>query len=619
MPEMKIQQLLNLAVEHHQAGRLAEAEAIYRQILVRQPNFADALHLLGVIAQQKADHQAAVELICKAISIKPGEAIYYYNLGNSLKFLQRLDDAVDAYRTALNLKPDFIQAYINLGHVLHIQNRLEESFRTYRAALDIQPGHPEIHNNLGTVLKDQGLFDQAVEEYRTALKYKPDFAECLNNLGIMLSAQGRIDDAMATYRKALNLKPDYTAAHSNLVYGMYHQPEQRAQTIHEELLRWNQQHAAPLKKLIQLHNNDHDPERKLRIGYVSADFCDHASALFLDPLLRSHEHKEFEIFCYAHVAGPDAYTQRFESYADHWRNIAGLSDQQVAEQIRRDGIDILVDLKLHTSKNRLLIFARKPTPIQATWLGYPGSTGLETIDYRLTDTYLDPPGLDDEFYSEKSIYLPDCYWCYDPLTDEPQVGDSPELSNGYVTFGCLNKFDKVNDAVLELWAKVLSTTAKSHLLLLAPQGQARKHVLEKLSGKEISHERIEFVERCARGKYLELYNKIDVVLDTLPYNGHTTTLDSLWMGVPVITLVGKTAVGRGGKSILTNVGLPELIAQTPEEYVQIAVKLAKDMPRLAELRKTLRQRMEASPLMDAKRFARNVEAAYREMWRGYTK
>ena len=286
-----------------------------------------------------------------------------------------------------------------------------------------------------------------------------------------------------------------------------------------------------------------------------------------------------------------------------------------AQQIRNDGIDILVDLKLHTDQNRLLVFAYKPAPLQVTWLGYPGSTGLDTIDYRLTDQYLDSPDLDDEFYSEKSVYLPDCYWCYDPLAKDLSVNELPAPSNGYITFGCLNKFDKVNDDVLELWAKVLSKTPKSHFLLLTPQSQVREHILKKFSPKGVACERIEFIDRLARDKYLALYNKIDCVLDTFPCNGHTTTLDALWMGVPVVSLVGKTAMGRAGKSILTNIGLPELVADTHEQYMQIAVKMAGDLPQLAELRRTLRQRMEASPLMDAPRFTRNVESAYREMWK----
>ncbi|MGD0390476.1 MAG: hypothetical protein ABSC42_16145, partial [Tepidisphaeraceae bacterium] len=292
-------------------------------------------------------------------------------------------------------------------------------------------------------------------------------------------------------------------------------------------------------------------------------------------------------------------------------------DAQVAAQVREDQIDILVDLKLHTGENRLLIFAQKPAPVQATWLGYPGTSGLDTMDYRLTDPYLDPPGLDDACYSERSIRLPDTFWCYDPLANEPAVNAPPCLEKGFITFGCLNTFCKVNDALLTLWAGVLKALSNSRLLLLVPKGSARQRVLDRLGQEGIGPERVEFVARQSRPEYRKTYHRIDIGLDTVPCNGHTTNLDSFWMGVPVITLVGQTVAGRAGLSQLTNLGLLELIARTPDQYVQIATDLAGDLPRLGELRRTLRARMQTSPLMDGPRFARNVEAAYRQMWRNW--
>jgi predicted O-linked N-acetylglucosamine transferase (SPINDLY family) len=253
--------------------------------------------------------------------------------------------------------------------------------------------------------------------------------------------------------------------------------------------------------------------------------------------------------------------------------------------------------------------------VQVTFAGYPGSTGLEAIDYRLSDPYLDPPGLNDQFYSETSIRLPDSFWCYDPLVTELAVNALPAQTDGHVTFGCLNNFCKVNEPVLRLWAQVLKTVDRSRLMMLCPEGSHRQPLLDLLQREGIGPDRIELIAHRPRFQYLELYHRIDVGLDTFPYNGHTTSLDSFWMGVPVVTLVGQTVVGRGGLSQLSNLGLPELIAQTPEQYVRIAADLAGDLPRLAELRRTLRGRMEASPLMDAPRFARNIEAAYRQIWR----
>ncbi len=340
----------------------------------------------------------------------------------------------------------------------------------------------------------------------------------------------------------------------------------------------------------------------------------HASLFFLDPLLRSHDRSQFEIFCYAQVARPDELTSRFQSICANWRSTVGLTDAQVADQVRRDGIDILVDLKLHTDNNRLPIFARKPAPVQVTWLGYPGSTGMEVIDYRLSDPHLDPPGNDTTVYSEQTIRLPSTFWCYDPLAADPAAHPLPALAAGRITFGCLNNFCKVNDQVLQLWSRVLRAVDGSRLLLLAPEGSAREFVLNALQREGVQPDRIEFVPRVSRPQYLELYHRIDLALDTIPCNGHTTSLDALWMGVPVVTLVGQTIVGRAGASQLMNLGLPELIAATPDEYVQIAAQLASTIPRLRELRLQLPDRMRTSPLMDASRFARDVEAAYREMW-----
>ncbi|MGD0389573.1 MAG: tetratricopeptide repeat protein, partial [Tepidisphaeraceae bacterium] len=465
--------------------------------------------------------------------------------------------------------------------------------------------------------KDIGRLDEAIGLYRQAIRLSPDYAAAHNNLGKALKDIGQLDEAIAVYRQAIRFKPDDATVHSNLVFTLQYHPGHDGGMIHDELRRWNRQHAEPLRKLIQPHTNDRNPDRRLRIGYVSQDFRDHVVGQNLLPLLRQHDHRQIEIFCYANVARVDALTEQFRRYADTWRNIVGLSDSQTVDLIRQDRIDILVDLALHTANKNLMVFARKPAPVQATFAGYPGSTGLDTIDYRLTDPYLDPPGLNDHFYSESSFRLPDSFWCYDPLVTELAVNPLPAQTDGHFTFGCLNNFCKVNEPVLRLWAQVLKTIPRSRFMMLCPEGSHRQALLDLLQREGISPDRIELVAGRPRLQYLEFYHRIDVGLDTFPYNGHTTSLDSFWMGVPVVTLVGQTVVGRAGLSQLTNLGLPELIAQTPEQYVQIAAALAGDLTRLAELRRTLRARMQASPLMDAPRFARNIEAAYRQMWRNW--
>ncbi|HXE54825.1 MAG TPA: hypothetical protein VN541_17525, partial [Tepidisphaeraceae bacterium] len=375
--------------------------------------------------------------------------------------------------------------------------------------------------------------------------------------------------------------------------------------------------ARPLARFIPRHDNDPNPDRRLRIGYVSPHLSSHVVGLYFLPLIANHDHTRFEIFCYSDLPRPDAMTERIKSHADHWRTTCGTSDEQFCDLVRRDRIDLLIDLTMHMDENRMLAFARKPAPVQATWLGYPGSTGLETMDYRISDPYLDPPETDESLYSEKTIRLPHCYWWYDPPSDAPAVGSLPAERNRFVTFGNLGNFTKVNPKILDLWAAVLRALPSSRLLMLAPTGAARDRMIGQLESKGIERARLEFTERIGRLAYLNLYNRIDIGLDSFPYNGHTTSLDSLWMGVPVVTLAGQTAVSRGGASILSNAGLTDLIANDADQYVQIARELAGDLARLAQLRCDLRTRMQRSPLTDAARSARHMEAAYRLMWRNW--
>jgi predicted O-linked N-acetylglucosamine transferase (SPINDLY family) len=576
-----ISEALTTAVLHHQAGRLREAEATYRQILAADPDHHHAWHLLGVIACQEGKYQAGVECIQRALAHRPDWAVAHYNLGNAWRDQGKLDRAVACYERAIQRKPDLALA----------------------------------HYNLGVIWKDRGNLDAAVACYQKAVQLKPDHAEAHNNLGSALKDQANLDGAIACFRQAVQRKPDYAAAYSNLLYTLVFCPGYDAQAILEEHRLWSRRYAEPLARLIEPHSNEPDPGRRLRIGYVSPDFRDHAESFFTLPLLSAHDHHHFEIFCYADVRRPDGITARLRSFADCWRQIAGLTDLQVAQLVRQDRIDILVDLTMHMAGNRLLAFARKPAPLQVSWLAYQGTTGLSTIDYRLTDPHIDPPGLHDEDYSEESVHLPDCFWCYEPPAAAPPVSALPALENGSITFGCLNNFCKVNDSVLVLWAKVLRAVEHSRLVLLAPEGSARRRPADLLEGEGVKRDRVIFVSRQPRPRYMELYHRIDIGLDTFPYTGQTTSLDAFWLGVPVVTLVGRTGVARAGLSLLANLGLPELAAVTPEQFVDIAAGLARDLPLLGELRATLRDRMQASPLRDAPRFARGVEAAYRKMWR----
>jgi predicted O-linked N-acetylglucosamine transferase (SPINDLY family) len=340
----------------------------------------------------------------------------------------------------------------------------------------------------------------------------------------------------------------------------------------------------------------------------------HSVGRFLLPLLVHHDRQAFEIAAYSSSPREDAMTKRLRACVDVWRNITNCDDAQAAEQIRADGIDVLIDLSAHTGQNRLLVFCRKPAPVQVTWLGYPGTTGLSAMDYRLSDPYLDPPGQGDEFYAEKTLRLPHSFWCYPAPDESPEVNELPAAITRRITFGCFNNFCKVTAPTVDLWAALLRQVNGSQLVIHANAGSCQETVRQRFVSAGVEGSRIRFVGKRPMPGYFARYGQIDVALDPLPFGGGTTTCDALWMGVPVVTLCGRTAVGRAGVSLLSNVGLPELIAQTPEQYVAIARDLAADLPRLAQLRRQLRPMMRASILMDAPRFAADMEAAYRQMW-----
>jgi protein O-GlcNAc transferase len=597
-------------------GKLDDALAAYDRAIALKRDYAEAYNNRGVALREKGDIDEAIAAYRQAFALKPDYAQAYSNLGNALRAKGQLDEAIAAHRQAIALSPNSAEFHCNLAVALIDNAQLDEAIVAARQAVALTPSLPEAHNNLGIALKGQDQPDAAVLAYRQAIALRPNYAEAHGNLGNVLKMQGQLDAAVAAFRQAIALKPDSVDAHGQLILALQYHPDFDDRAIAEELARWNRRHAEPRRKVIRPHSNDRDPERGLRIGYVSPDFRNHVVGRNVMPLFQHHDRRQFHITCYAQMLHPDSMTGVFQQNADEWRNIVGLSDEQVAEQIREDGIDILIDLALHTIGNRLPVFALKPAPVQVTFAGYPGSTGLTTIDYRLSDPFLDPRGTDETVYSERTLRLPDSFWCYDPMEgrDIP-VNPLPALERGFITFGCLNNFCKINGNVLTLWAQVLRQVEKSRLLMLAPRGSCRQRALDQLSREGIDPERVEFVPFQSREGFLQIYHRIDLGLDSFPYNGHSTSLDSLWMGVPVITSVGRRAVSRAGWGQLSNLGLTELAAQTPQDFVSSAVCLAGDLPRLSQLRSTLRQRMEQSPLMDAPKFARSIEAAYRQMWK----
>ena len=602
----------NLGLAHSDAGQLDEGIAAYRHALTLRPNYAQAHYNLANALRDKGQQVAAAAAYRQAIALAPNFPDAFNNLGNLLNDLGRTHEAIAAYHQAIALRPDMAQAHTNLGNALADQGRLDEAIAAARTAVALPPESPEARASLANILWQSGRFEEAIDACRVAIQLKPDFGKSHNILGNALKDSGQVQQAVAAYRKAVALCPDDAVAHSNLVYALHFHPDYDAPAIAREASIWNLQHAEPLKTSIQPHANDRDPDRRLRIGYVSPDFFRQAESFFTVPLLEAHDHEKYEIHCYASVLRPDDITDRLRRSANVWHDVVGLRDADLAEQIRRDQIDILVDLTMHMNRNRLLVFARKPAPLQFTWLAYPGGTGMPSIDCRITDAHMDPADRPDDAYAEESMRLADCWCCYNPLS---QIEPAAPRRAGPISFGSPNNPCKLNPPILQVWADLMKQVTDSRLLLLTASAEQQKRIGDLFEQAGVAPGRLTFVSRLSRVAYLRLYDQIDIALDTLPYNGITTTCDALWMGVPAISVCGKTAAGRAGLSILSTVGLPELAAQTPEQFIRIGIELASAAPRRAELRAMLRHRMSASALMDAKGFARKMEDAYRVAWR----
>jgi protein O-GlcNAc transferase len=592
--------------------RLDHALTAYQRAQSLGPLTSAVANNFGVALTTARRFAEAVTILRQGLALAPRSAELWYNLGNALSGLGSSAEAITAFRESLKVDARNVQALLNLGNVLRARRELNAAIECYDQALAIDADNHDGYNNLGTALWTAGRPDEALAALRRAIALRPDSSAAHNNLGNVLKDSGRMTEAIAAFRRAVELAPQDSQPHSNLLYSLYFHPDYDEAAILQAAKHWARAHASAARPA-EGRDRMSAKGRKLHVGYVSPDFKDHCQSLFTLPLFSHHDHDEFKIHCYAQLAAPDVVSHRIEGLADAWRPIHGLSDAAVEAMIRDDEIDILVDLTMHMSNGRPLLFARKPAPVQVAWLAYPGTTGQSAIDFRLTDPFLDPVESDDHRYVERSIRLPSTFWCYEPGAETPSVNALPALSAGYMTFGCLNNFCKVSDQTLRLWGRVMAASPNSRLILLAAPGTHRSRVIEILSEFSIAAKRIEFVSYQPRRTYLESYGRIDLCLDTLPYNGHTTSLDAYWMGVPVVTRIGHTVVGRAGFSQLSNLGLAQLAACDDEAFIDKALSLSKDLMALSGLRKTLRERMRASSLMDASAFTAAMESVYRQV------
>ena len=532
--------------------------------------------------------------------------------------LGKYDDAVQSLQRAVSINPANFDAHINRGLAFYLQGQLEQSLVSLHRALALQPSHTSALLCAGNVYARLDRLTEATACYERVLRREPANAVCRGNLANVLAYQGRVDEAIASYRHALNIAPDLPGIGSNLLLCLHYSDGYDPGAVFQEHLAWGAHHTHGIGQITG-HANEPKKDRRLRIGYLTPDFREHSLAYFFEPILAHHDRSRFEIYCYVNQTMQDATSKRLSKMTDTVCDISGLSDNATAAKVIDDGIDILVDLAGHTENNRLLVFARKPAPVQITYLGYPDTTGMSTIDYRLTDEWADPPGTTEHLHSERLIRLRHGFLSYRPSTDAPEITHLPSDRTGFITFGSFNVMTKITPRMLGVWARILEEVPQSRIFIKNRQlsdNSLQELIASRLEHHGIGRERIEMLGKTSREMHMAAYRRIDIALDTYPYNGTTTTCDTLWMGVPVVTLAGRSHVTRTGVSILSAVCLDALIATDEEGYVSRAVHLAHDVARLREMRMVLiRERMQYSRLCDGSGFTRELESVYRNVWK----
>ncbi|HVT87847.1 MAG TPA: tetratricopeptide repeat protein [Tepidisphaeraceae bacterium] len=605
---------LHLAENLWHRRRFTESIQHLQRLAVRCPNHAGLHNLLCAGLGKTGRMKESIQHGRIAVRLNPNNADARMNLGCALASGGMTDAAVAQFQEALQLSPHHAVTLTNLGWLMRRAGRFEEAAQFCRQALQVNAAYAPALNQLGLISRDMQDIDSAVQYCSQAVRIQPDDPGNWMDLGLANLETGDFKAAAECARRTLSIQPDYAVAHSNLLFSLQYDPDISQSKLFEEHVQFGRIHESGASGSLFTHPNRRDPNRCLRIGYVSPYFRHHAVACFVEPILGAHDRSNFTITCYSDVQTDDEVTQRLKTYGADWRNTAYLSDNELSQLIHADQQDILVDLTGHVSGNRLLAFAQKPAPIQITYLGYQNTTGLRSMDYRLTDEIADPNKEGCEFYTEALIRLP-CFFCYQPPAKAPEVAPTPAHSRGYVTFGCLNHAAKLNDRVLKLWARVLDEVKDSKLVLLVTAaGICERRIQDLAQACGVPAQRLKFVRRCVGNEYLSLYSQIDIALDPFPFSGHTTTCDTLWMGVPLVTLRGRSYASRMSASVLTHLGMTEFIAEDADQYVRIACDLAGNPRQLSDLRASMRTKVKNSVITDASSFTKNLESTYRELW-----
>lgn len=575
---------------------------------------ADRLIAEGRQADSRGDARGALEHYRDAVQCAPAYATAHFRLGMGLVAVGDTEGSIRSFRAALALDPADPYANFNLGNLLYRRGALAEAERCLRLAIELRSEFPEAYAVLSETLRRLWKLGEAETTLRRAIEIDPGFPPSYRILGEVLRSQSRVEEAAEVLAAGRKLDRAEFDLESNELFTLNFSEK----VSPGELFARHKVFGARLEKAhrsaFEPFRNARDPDRRLRVGYVSGDFSFHPVSLFFVPVLERHDRSAYEVHCYSVADKVDDVTRQISARADVWREFGSRSRAELAETINRDMIDVLIDLSGHTGIFALDVFAMRPAPVQATWLGYMNTTGLTRIGYRLCDAYTDPPGHAERLHTEIPVRLPDGQWCYRPSLSVEPAPEPPVKKNGFVTFGSFNQVSKLSPAAHKLWAEILRRLPDSRLVIASvPEGYAKDSLLRSLAG--VSPSRVTFLPYVALDEYFRRFNAADIALDSMPYSGCSTTVDTLWMGVPVITLAGTTSVSRSTGSILSVLGLSEWIASSPDEYVQLAVKLAQDSPAVCGLR--LRERMQASPLMDEVRFTRDLEAALRSMWRAW--
>ena len=639
------------ASRYRQTGNLKAAKAVYADMLRKDGDNAEVLHLLGCLSEEMGSADQAIKLVTKAVKADPTVPAYCYNLGNMLLRQGQLAEAIRYYREAIALKPDYAVAHNNLGRALSQAGDREGAKASFQNAIAHAPRYADPLNSLSLERKAQGDLEGAVAACKAAIDIKPDFAEAHCNLGGAYLMMQRVVEATNAYAMAVRLQPTRAMYHANLGGALLRLGRQReavlafeealrldprdaltrsnrilassyvstnAQALWQQVQAWGVLHGQALQSQGPRFTNVPDPERRLRIGLVSADFRNHAAAYWIEPLLAGLHQGPCEVVCYSNNGAVDSVTERLKAYADTWVTCSAMGDAELAQRIAADGIDVLVDLSSHTEGHRLLVFARQAAPVQVSWFGFPVSTGLQIMQYRLTDAVMDPPGQSDAFYTEQLVRLPRFYAAFRPDPACGPVGPGPVVRNGFVTFASFNTLAKITPEVLQWWASILTRITDARLLVQAA-GLEHAELAAALHAAFHTHgvepHRLSLRGWTGMDDYLRLGQEADIALDPFPFNGGVTTCHALWMGLPVITLAGETAASRVGASILGGMGLQECIANDAQSYVDKAVSLAQNAESLAALRASLRTRMETAGLLDGRGLAAEAESAFRTMWR----